>query len=60
MISKYFTLEELTRSVTAQRMCINNTPSAEGANKLSYLSKYCLDKIRELWGKPIYVNSGYR
>lgn len=60
MISKYFTLEELTRSVTAQRMCINNTPSAAGTNKLSYLSKHCLDKIRELWGKPIHVNSGYR
>jgi len=57
---KYFTIEELTRSSTATARGINNTPSAEIKKKLESLIVNCLDPIREIYGKPINVSSGYR
>ena len=57
---KYFTLNELTRSATAERLNIDNTPPAEAVNNLNALVTNVLDPLREAWGKPIKVNSGYR
>jgi len=57
---KYFTISELTRSDTATAKGIDNTPSADIVNKLNYLITNCLDPIREIYGKPIIVSSGYR
>jgi hypothetical protein len=59
-LSKYFTLEELTYSDTAKKLNINNVPSGEHLIKLKKLANDVLDPIREKYGKPIYVNSGYR
>lgn len=58
--TKYFTLEEMCRSNTASIKGIENLPSEEIKEKLFYLMTHCLDPIREIWGKPIIVNSGYR
>lgn len=58
-MSKYFKLKELTRSETASRYGINNEPSKEVIANLERLMTL-LDKVRELWGKPLIVNSGYR
>lgn len=55
----YFTIKELTKSDTAYRMKINNTPSPEIKKNLHELID-TLDGIREAWGGPIKVNSGYR
>lgn len=57
---KHFTIEELTRSETAKRLNINNTPSKNVIANLTNLVEKVLDPAREQLGKPIYVNSGYR
>lgn len=57
---KYFTIKELTTSSTATRLKIDNTPTEEVVNNLESLVNNILDKIREAYGKPITVNSGYR
>lgn len=59
-MSRYFDLWEMTRSSTAGRKRIDNTPSHDDLMRLHYLMEKCLDPIREAWGKPIAVNSGYR
>ena len=58
--SKYFTLRELTHSATAIRKGINNTPSEAVKINLQRLVTNILDPLREEWGKPIIVTSGYR
>lgn len=57
---KYFTIEELTRSTTASLRGIDNTPSQLVIDNLTALVNNVLDPLREAWGKPIKVNSGYR
>lgn len=57
---KYFTIEELTKSSTATSKGIDNTPTQEIKDNLKELIEKVLDPLRELYGKPIYVNSGYR
>ena len=57
---KYFTIQELTISNTAQRKCIDNTPDQKAAAALTALVANVLDPLREAWGRPIVVNSGYR
>ncbi|SUE33394.1 D-Ala-D-Ala carboxypeptidase family metallohydrolase [Rikenella microfusus] len=57
---KYFTIAELCRSSTADNKRIDNTPAPEIREKLQTLIEELLDPIREAWGKPIRVNSGYR
>lgn len=57
---KYFTLEELTRSAVATARGIPNVPGENEREALEVLTLALLDPLREIWGKPIYVNSGYR
>lgn len=57
---KYFTIEELSRSDVAASKGINNTPSKEAIENMTLLIERVLDPIREKWGHPIKVNSGYR
>lgn len=57
---KYFTIAELCHSDTADNKRIDNTPAPEIREKLQTLIEELLDPIREAWGKPIRVNSGYR
>lgn len=57
---KYFTIKELTRSTTAQLRGIDNIPSQQVINNLTALVDNVLDPLRQAWGKPIHVNSGYR
>ena len=57
---KYFTIAELCRSVTARRLGIDNTPPASAVRALTILVDEVLDPLREAWGGPIRVNSGYR
>ena len=59
-MGKYFTINELTKSSTAQRLHINNNPTQEVKDNLDKLIDNVLDPLRELYGKPIIVNSGYR
>ena len=57
---KYFTIEELTRSATATTRGLDNTPTPEIKANLERLVDKVLDPLREKYGKPITVNSGYR
>ena len=57
---KYFSLRELTRSDTARRLGIDNTPSDSIKKNLTLFINKILDPIREDWGSPIIVSSGYR
>lgn len=57
---KHFTVKELTHSDTAKARNIDNTPSVEVRENLEQLITNLLDPIREIWGKPLIVNSGYR
>lgn len=59
-MAKYFTIGEMCKSDTALAKNIENTPDNTTIGKLNALMEECLDKVRELWGKPIGVNSGYR
>lgn len=57
---KYFTLSELCKSETADKLGINNIPfQRETLDNLDYIMGK-LDEIREGYGKPIIINSGYR
>ena len=57
---KFFSIEELTQSATAKRLGIDNTPSDKIKNNLTLFIEKVLDPIREDWGSPIIVSSGYR
>lgn len=57
---KYFTLDELIYSATAKEQKIENIPPDEIAERIVYELIPVLDDIREKWGSPIIVSSGYR
>ena len=57
---KYFSVSELTASATAQREGIDNHPPECAYHLLHVLVDQLLDPIREAWGEPIVVSSGYR
>lgn len=57
---KYFTMNELTHSATAIRKGIDNTPDSTAKANLTALVANILDPLREAYGKPIVVSSGYR
>lgn len=57
---KYFTMKELTKSSTSDKLGIDNTPTPEASVALSNLVTHVLDPLREMYGKAITVNSGYR
>lgn len=59
-MGKYFTLSELSVSMTAAAHGIDNIPGGEAMNNMEALIDECLDPIRELWGRRLIVNSGYR
>lgn len=57
---KYFTYDELIRSDTARAKGIDNTPTPGIRKNLERLVNNVLDPLREKWGGPIDVSSGYR
>ena len=57
---KYFTIKELSHSDTALAKGIDNFPTAEAISNLTKLVDNVLDPLREKYGKPIRVSSGYR
>ena len=57
---RYFTIAELCNSDTADRLGIINRLPKEYLPNVQGMINYDLDPLREWYGKPIYVNSGYR
>lgn len=57
---KYFTINELIASDVAKNNNINNIPNQQEKNNLTALVDNILDPLREAYGKPIIVTSGFR
>ena len=57
---KYFSIEELVKSASAERLAIDNTPPRAARRMLTILIEQLLDPIRRRYGAPIIVTSGYR
>ena len=58
-LSKNFTLKEFTKSMTATRLGIDNTPQDEHLVAAKALFENCVQKVREHWGIT-RISSGYR
>jgi zinc D-Ala-D-Ala carboxypeptidase len=59
-LSANFTLKELTKSDTATRLGLDNTPDDEALENLKTLCEKVLQPVREHFGKSVTVNSAYR
>jgi hypothetical protein len=59
-LSKNFTLNELTKSETATRLDIDNTPNDEQIESLRLLCENILQPVRDHFGKPVKISSGFR
>jgi hypothetical protein len=59
-LTKNFSLIELTKSQTAERKGIDNTPSTEHQENLKSLCEMILQPIRDHFDCVVSVSSGYR
>ncbi|MGD9638367.1 MAG: D-Ala-D-Ala carboxypeptidase family metallohydrolase [Alphaproteobacteria bacterium] len=59
-LTENFTLEEFTKSDTAKRLGINNTPTQKEAFALSRLCGFVLQPLRNHYQRPVIIKSGYR
>ena len=59
-LSKNFTLNELTKSQEATRLGIDNIPNEEHIKNLKILCEKILQPIRDFYGMPVSISSGYR
>lgn len=57
---KHFSFQEFERSETAYRHGIDNTAPEGARRNIAVLVDRVLDPLREAWGKPLTVTSGYR
>ena len=60
ILSPHFCLEEFTKSSTAMKHGIKNTPPQEAVDNLKALCQGCLEPLREALGLPVVITSGYR
>ncbi|MBP5353077.1 MAG: DUF882 domain-containing protein [Alphaproteobacteria bacterium] len=59
-LSKNFSLWELVNSNTATAHKMYNVPDEAGISRLRYVCENILQPVREHFGKPVKVSSGYR
>ena len=59
-LSENFSLLELTKSQTAERKGIDNTPSPEHQENLKLLCTHILQPVRDHFERVVSVSSGYR
>jgi zinc D-Ala-D-Ala carboxypeptidase len=59
-LSNNFSLLELTKSQTATRKGIDNTPSPEHQENLKLLCTHVLQPVRDHFSRVVSVSSGYR
>lgn len=60
MISNYVSLKEITKSNTASRKGIDNTPTKEQLERITALAKKVFDPLREWVGDKVFISSGFR
>lgn len=59
-LSAHFNLAEFTRSESAKRHGVSNTPTAEHLENIKLLCEKVLEPLRMWCGHPINISSGYR
>ena len=59
-LTEHFDLSEFTRSATADRLHIDNTIPEELIPNLKNLCERVLEPLREHFGIPVVISSGYR
>lgn len=59
-LSKNFSYDEMVYSATAERLKLDNTPNEKEVTELIKLVTLILQPIRDKWGAPIVVTSGFR
>jgi hypothetical protein len=59
-LSKNLTLSEVTKSITAKRLGIDNTPDDWTTENLRQVALNVFQPLRDSFKCPIYVSSGYR
>ena len=59
-ISKHITYKEATKSDTAIRKGINNSPTPEIIERMQLVAEKVFEPIREHFRVPIFINSFYR
>ncbi len=59
-ISTNLSVEEVSKSLTATRKGIDNTPKGDHLNNLISIAQNIFQPIRNHFGAPIFVSSGYR
>jgi len=59
-LSKNFSLAELTKSQTAERMGMDNNPSEGEVENLRLLCERVLQPVRDHFNKVVTISSGYR
>ena len=59
-VSKWFTLAEFTKSTKATILGIDNTPNEAIISNIKFFASNCLDKVRDVFGLPVVIWSGYR
>jgi hypothetical protein len=59
-LSKNLSLSEVTRSETAKRKGISNMPTPEHIENFKLLAEKVFQPIRDHFGVPIRISSGYR
>ncbi len=60
MLSKNFSLDEMTKSQTANKLGISNIPDPIAVSNLQMLVNNVLQPLRDAMNYPITVTSGYR
>ena len=60
MISKHISEKEATKSITALRLGIDNTPNSTHRNNMVLLAEKVFEPLREWVGGAIKINSFYR
>lgn len=59
-LSPNFTLKEFVVSETARRRNIDNTPNSQHIANLKLLCEKVLQPVRDHFGRPMTITSGYR
>ena len=59
-LTPHFRLSEFTRSATAHARGIDNTPTEEIVSNLRHLCENVLEPLRQHFGQPVVISSGYR
>lgn len=59
-LSQHFTLAELTKSATALRLGIDNTPNAQEIECMRFWCNTIGEPIRAHFGRPMQINSFFR